>query len=371
MRIIIERNALLNALKNIVNIITSNNINPIFSCIKIEVINNEVNFYATNGITSAKYILKEKVKIDQPGTIIITGKILFNIISKINNQNIELETIEKSVLKIKSDKYECDINLSNDLIFPIIEFNDENWFKFKINSEYLKEINEKLISFNQNINIKNISALKGIYFKNGRISGFLEVIGSDSCKLGYLKFPFEAENFEFIIDNDNLTKINSEIEKNKEINFSLNNNNLIIKTDNYYLSCGLYDSKYPSAFKTLEEEYESSFIINKTNLIESLERGLNLVSTDTKPIVILEINNTLNVNFSNLEMGSSYDEIDIINKNLQPTKIAFNVRLLLDILKVIKTNEIEIFYKSSIKPIFIREPENKNFNSLLLPIKLF
>ena len=83
MKLKISKKSLNEALKYITNIIGPFNVNPILSNILV-IVEKKVILNATNGVVSSKYEINNGFTIESIGSILDKGKILYKIISKIN-----------------------------------------------------------------------------------------------------------------------------------------------------------------------------------------------------------------------------------------------------------------------------------------------
>ena len=68
------------------------------------------------------------------------------------------------------------------------------------------------------------------------------------------------------------------------------------------------------------------------------------------------------------EFGEASDEIEV-NYDGEPFEIGFNTRYLLDVLNVMKSDEILMEFKSPMSPSVIRDPNNDIFLSVLMPLR--
>ena len=82
MKLIIKRNLILEALKNVNNIVNVNNLNPILSSVLLKTEDDKLVITATNGTNSYLQTISD-VKIKKEGEILVRAKFLYNIISKI------------------------------------------------------------------------------------------------------------------------------------------------------------------------------------------------------------------------------------------------------------------------------------------------
>ena len=68
------------------------------------------------------------------------------------------------------------------------------------------------------------------------------------------------------------------------------------------------------------------------------------------------------------EFGEASDEFEVIYDG-EPFEIGFNTRYLLDVLNVMKSDEILMEFKSPMSPSVIRDPNNDIFLSVLMPLR--
>jgi DNA polymerase III sliding clamp (beta) subunit (PCNA family) len=123
MKITINKNNLLTPLKLVFNVVESNSVNPTFNRVLLKTINqNELALIGSNSFISIKTIIKEGLTIKETGGILVNGRILYSIISKIDNPELALELIDNSVLRISTPNFSSDINIYEENSYPNINF---------------------------------------------------------------------------------------------------------------------------------------------------------------------------------------------------------------------------------------------------------
>ena len=116
----------------------------------------------------------------------------------------------------------------------------------------------------------------------------------------------------------------------------------------------------------LLSDYETKLNINKNKLVSSIDQAMTLIrENDHKPIIfdINEAGLTLKIKSSIGSMDIGLD-CDISGKNLM---IAFNPKFLIDALKVIDDENVDIYMTNPKSPCFIRDNEGK-YIYLILPV---
>ena len=96
MKLLIEKNILLESLTNVMRAISPRNIIPILNGVMFDL--KEEGLYLTasdSDLTIRNFIPKEKIKnIYEPGKIIIQSKYLLDIVRKLPNTDINIEVID-------------------------------------------------------------------------------------------------------------------------------------------------------------------------------------------------------------------------------------------------------------------------------------
>ena len=116
----------------------------------------------------------------------------------------------------------------------------------------------------------------------------------------------------------------------------------------------------------LSSDYETKVKINKREFLNCIDRATLLVKEgDKKPIIINITDDTMELKI-NSTVGSMNEEIDIA-KSGKDLMIGFNPKFLIDALKVIDEEEIEIYLVNPKAPCFIKNPE-ESYIYLILPV---
>jgi DNA polymerase-3 subunit beta len=116
----------------------------------------------------------------------------------------------------------------------------------------------------------------------------------------------------------------------------------------------------------LSGDYETKMTINKKDFLESIERSVLLIrENDKKPIILNLQNQILEMNLTSM-MGTMKEEI-LVHKQGKDIMIGFNPKFLIDALRVIEDETVDIYMVNSKAPCFIRD-EQQNYIYLILPV---
>ena len=130
----------------------------------------------------------------------------------------------------------------------------------------------------------------------------------------------------------------------------------------------LIEGEYYRIDQMLSSDYETKVTVNKKELLSCIERASLLIrETDKKPIIIRigESNFELSINTA---IGSMKEEIDI-NLEGKDIVIGFNPKFLVDALRVIDDEQVDIYLINPKAPCFIRDKE-QSYIYLILPVNI-
>ena len=116
----------------------------------------------------------------------------------------------------------------------------------------------------------------------------------------------------------------------------------------------------------LSNDYETKLTINKMELLRCLDRSTLFVKeSDKKPIILKIENEQMNLMISS-QIGSMKDQISI-SKEGKDIVIGFNPKFLIDALRVIEDEEVDLYFMNAKAPCFIKD-ENQSYIYLILPV---
>ena len=128
----------------------------------------------------------------------------------------------------------------------------------------------------------------------------------------------------------------------------------------------LIDGEYFKIDQMLSSDYETMVMINKKEFLSCIERAaLFIRESDKRPIIINASDNTMELKIDTA-IGSMDEQIDI-EKEGKDILIGFNPKFLIDALKAIDDETIQIYFVNPKAPCFIRD-EEKRYTYLILPV---
>lgn len=378
MKILINKSELNKILKKMNNVIISNNkIKPHHSYFLIEAKEKEINFYANNEYFSVKCNLNKNIDILEQGSLIVKGKIFNDLINGIKEEIITIQEKDQTLL-VKTKKTSINLNTINVNEFPRIRFNEKNdlseFNQFKINYSLLVKGIEKI--FHSVSNNREISSkFNGVNF-NGSNGKEIFLEASDTYKLSVFEIKQETEPFDFILESNLLSFINSfNPEEDKSIVFYYRKDNkdsfsteMLISMDNFMISYTSVNEKFPEVNYFFEFEPETKIVVQKNELKDALQRIQTLAQNERTFLCDMQINSSeLKIRATVNNIGNSLEEISCLKFEGYKLNISFNPSSLLDHIESFESNEINFDFQGNSKYFLITSKSEPELKQILVP----
>ena len=363
MKFICSKSNLLTAVQTVAKAVPSKTTMSILECILIEADNGNIILTANDMELGIETIIEGDVLVS--GKIALDAKIFLEIVRKLPDNNITIETDDNNKTTITCEKAKFNIiGKSGDdfSCLPLIEKKDP----LVISQYTLKEVvRQTIFSISDNDNNKLMS---GELFEINNDE--LKVVSLDGHRISIRKIKLKNEytSKKTVVPGKTLNEISKilsgDMEKDVYIYFS--DKHIIFEFDNTTVVSRLIEGEYFKIDQMLSNDYETKVRINKKELLSCIDRATLLVKEgDKKPIIINIIDGSMELKI-NSAVGSMNEEIDITKKG-KDLMIGFNPKFLIDALRVIEDEEIDIYLVNPKAPCFIRDEDGK-YVYLILPV---
>ena len=344
--------------------ITGKSTLPILEGILIKAQENTLTLIGSDKDVSIETKLVADIK--QPGDIVIDSKIFGEIIRKLPNDKVTIETLDNNTVQITCLKSVFNIVYMDANQFPELPMINENQI-FSIPQSTLKNmIKGTSFAITQD---ESRPILQGILFEVK--DGHLNLVALDGYRLAVRTELLDTSNsINAVIPGRTLIEVAKILEDSDEnVNITFTTNHILFSLENTKVISRLLEGEYIKYNSLLPQEYKLLVNVKRQDLQNGIERA-SLMSTDSNSNLIkLNIESDTIIITSNSQLGKVREEvaIDLQGESLQ---IAFNSRYILDILKNMEAEEIVMEFTSSVSPCILKDKESDNCKYLVLPVRL-
>ena len=363
MKLVFKKSNLLNGLQIVSKAVPTHTTMPILQCILIEAKNHQITLTANDMDLGIETNIEGEIL--EEGMIALEAKKFLEIIRKMPDGDISIDTDEKLNTFISCGKAHFNIVGMNGDEFsylPEVEKNND----IVISQFTLKEvIRQTIFSISENESNKimggelfeiNDDRLKIVSLDGHRIS-----IRNTDLRNSY-------EPVKVIVPGKTLNEINKILsgDADKDVTISFSENHIIFEFDNTIVVSRLIEGQYFNVDQMISLDYETKVTINKREFLDCIDRATILVKEGEKKPIIVDIKDGSLELRINSTLGSMNETLDI-TKEGQDLMIGFNPKFLIDALKAIDEENVDIYMVNSKAPCIIRDDEN-SYLYLILPV---
>lgn len=365
MKITCQKPDLLNSVNIVLKAVPAKSTMPILECLIIEVTQTGIKLIANDMELGIETVVKGTVL--EPGIVALNAKVFSEIVRRLPDNEVHISTDENYMTEIICEKAKFAIAGRSGEEFPSLpKIEKDN--PVVLSQFTLKEvIRQTVFSISDNESNK---IMTGELFE---IKGNeLRVISLDGHRISIRKILMkeEYEDRKVIVPGKTLNEISKILsgEASSLVNIFFTDKHALFEFDDTVVLTRLIEGEYYRIDQMLSSDYETKVTINKKELLSCIERASLLIrETDKKPIIINISNNNFELKI-NTAIGSMKEDIDIVLEG-KDIIIGFNPKFLMDALRVIDDESVDIYLINAKAPCFIRDRE-QSYIYLILPVNI-
>ena len=305
--------------------------------------------------------------IEEEGSIAIQAKVFGEIVRKLPEGDVVLETGEKdqATVRCKKTKYNLSVKSAEEYTcIPDMERKNH----VTISEFDLKEAIRQTI-----FSVADTSSKKAMTGELWEINGKeLKIVALDGHRISLrkIKLKKEYEPRKVIVPGKTLAEIIKIIggDPEKEIAVYFTENHIQFEIENTRAISRLIDGEYLKVEQLLSKDYGTKIKVQKKELQECIDRASLLLKDDAKKPIILNIEENILSLEAASNMGSMNESMFVVKEG-EKLRIGFNPKFLLEMLRVIDDEEVFMYFTSAKTPCTVRD-EKDSYVYLVLPVNL-
>ena len=336
---------------------------PILECILIDATTDIIKLTANDMELGIETVIRGQI--DEKGMIALDARIFSDIVRKLPDNEIVIESGVNFQTLITCEKAKFNISGKSGEDFSYLPYIErEN--PVSISQFTLKEVIRQTI-FSIADNDSNKLMTGELFDMNGDI---LKVVSLDGHRISIRKIELK-ESYEpkkIVVPGKTLIEVSKILsgEADSEVRLYFTANHIVFEFDDTVVVSRLIEGEYFRINQMLSSDYETKVTINKKEFLDCIERATILIrENDKKPLILNVGDNSMELKL-NSSFGSMNAEL-MIHKTGKDIMIGFNPKFLIDALRVIDDEEINIYMMNPKSPCFIKD-EDATYIYLILPV---
>ncbi len=363
MKLVCSKANLLNGVQIVSKAVPNKTTMSILECILVDATKGIITLTANDMELGIETIIEGDIL--EKGIIALDAKIFLEIVRKLPDSDIVIETDSNYKTTITCEKAKFNIigKSGEDFSYlPLIEREDS----IMVSQYTLKEVvRQTIFSISDNDTNK---LMTGELFEIH--DDLLKVVSLDGHRISIRRI--KLKNFyadkKVVVPGKTLNEVSKILsgETDKDVSIFFTDKHVVFEFENTTVVSRLIEGEYFKIDQMLSKDYETKVTINKKEFLSCIDRATLLIKEgDKKPIIINISDGSMELRI-NSTVGSMDEQIDIAKEG-KDLMIGFNPKFLIDALRVIDEETIDIYLVNPKSPCFIRDEEEK-YIYMILPV---
>ncbi len=335
------------------NRVTGKNITlPVLSCIFLEAKDSTLIVKSTNLDIGMEISIP--VKVNKPGSVAVSGSILYNFITNIINDKAHATFFNNVITIFKTED------------FPNIpKVSSVSPFTFNVPS-LVKGFKSVMYSSSPSTIRPVLSSVLLMCEEDSVVFA-----ATDSFRLSEKKINIKKhkEFNQILIPFKNITEIVHTLEDIKDdVEVFLNENQIAFVYKDLYITSRVIDGAFPDYKQIIPKEFKTEAVILKQDFISSLK--ISNVFSDKFNQVIFTVSPTekkFSITTKNLDIGENVNTLDAALKG-NDLVVSFNYKYIIDCFNSIDADSISLSFVDQNRPMVIRGVGDRSFTYLVMPM---
>ncbi len=362
MKIQIFKDDLLNSIQIVQNIVNPKASLPILSNILLEAKDNKLKLITTD--LDVGILVSIPVNIQEPGSITIPARKIFEVIRDLPSGTVNITVRKNNIVIIESQK--CQFKLMG---LPKDEFPNLPTFEDK----KVVKIEQKIFKEMLNLTYFSLSRDETRYILNGILMEIkqdtIKLISTDGRRLAVVERKLSThtnQEIKIVVPTKTIQELLRNLKDDDILSIVLGLNQVMFDLSGMLIISRLIEGEFPNYQQVIPQPVDTKIKIDKGDFLLALKRASLLSTPDYQAVKLEVFKNKMVVSKSTPDIGESKEEIDI-EYGAKELAAGFNPNYLIDVLKNLKSEDIEIELTDSEKPCVIRQ---EGYVYVVLPMRL-
>ncbi|GIO40166.1 DNA polymerase III subunit beta [Paenibacillus antibioticophila] len=377
MKLTILKHWLNEAMQHVSKAINGKNSLPILSGIKMDVTAQGVTLTASDIDTTIQATIPaatedgaQIVTVDEPGSVVLPAKLLVEMIKKLPKEEVHIETEVGFAALLKSGKTKINMVGMDPEEFPAVPALTEERSFTIAGSDIRDMIRETVFAVSTQ---ETSPILTGVLWQLEPSK--LTLLATDRHRLAQTAAEVgDGDNalIKFVVSGKMLTELNKVIaDDSGDVEITATQSQVLFKVGRTRLYCRILDGTYPDTSKIIPTAFKSELVVSTKAINAAIDRAFLLAREEKTNIVRLETgeDNAVTVSSNSSGLGSVSEQLEAESITGEPVRISFNSKYMLDVLKVIDSEQLRIGFTGPMSPIIIKPVDGKDSLYLILPYR--
>jgi len=373
MEVFCAKDDLFGGVQAVERIVSTRSTLPIIGNILFETKKDGIKLSANNLEMGLEVTLPASVK--EEGSVLIPAKTLAGIVSKLPATNINIRKTDKGSVKIAYKQSTFNINSLSTDEFPLLP---------KIKESKAISISPKIFTDMVKQTAFSVSTSEDKYILNGVLletgktpqekdESNLRMVATDGFRLAKIggTIAGAVQQTSVIVPAKALLVVSRILQSrgDEDLKINISNEQITFKYKDTYLVSRLIQGQFPDYRQVLPRSSEVKLTADTKALLEAAERAAVIAGSSSNIVKLKIEQGKLHIIAISPDVGSVDEVVDVEMKGEAKAHVAFNVRLITDVLKVMDSEKAMLEFSGPVSPGIIRPAGEDNYIYIIMPIR--
>ncbi len=338
--------------------------NPIVENIHLSCQDKKIHFMATN--LNLTIHCEGEAEIEEEGEIVLPSKILINIVRDLPDGDVWFEE-ENETVRMKCGEFTAKLKGHPGELFPPLNL-VKSGFDFKIDAQTLKDITRKtLIAASTD---KARFELDGVKFDFKEKT--LNCVSTDGKRLSLYKYNNETipeEELSVFVPSKTLHEVHRTMQEEGEVEVRIQEKKIQFSCGDLTIISNLLVENFPKYEKIVPPPGDIKIKVKRELLLGAVKRASNLSDHLMNLLIMKTYSGHIELLGEREEVGGEGREIVDAEYEGEELVFRFNYLFILDFLRIIDEEEVEIESRNPEKPSIFRPVGREEFIYVLMPLR--
>lgn len=377
MYITVTTDLLVQAINHVSKAVSPRTVIPILSGIKFDASDDGLTLTASDSDVSIAYHIprqeddQENVILHEKGRIVLPAKFIIDMVKKLPADQITIQVQAHLLTSITSGTVEYHLHGLNADEYPRLPQIDEE-LSFYVPSMLLKNLIRQ-VAFSASTS-ESRPILTGIQWNLNDQE--LTFIGTDSHRLAKSNITVQnnsdIKTQSVVVPVKSLNELNKILEEDQEpVEILISGSQLLLRAKNLLFYSRLLEGNYPETSRIIPQSYKSKITLHTKHLHDALERASLIVLRDRNNVVKVSTISDKEIEIYSFspEIGKLSETVSVAKYEGEELKISFNAKYMLDALKVIDSQSVDLSFNGATSPFLIHPEGDERTLHLIVPVR--
>lgn len=359
-------NELISALQIAIRALSVRSPQPILEGVLLETIDDGLQLTASDGTMTIITRLKADVEVE--GACVMPGRLFHEVVRKMPDGEVNAILSKAFVMTLKCKGSRTNIAGQSADAYPRVESTGE-MTGITLPQNMIKDMIQRT-SFAVPVEDPRTVLMGGCFnMQNGQI----DMVGLDGFRMAMRtsRVSDVEHNTKAIIPLKSLEEVAKLMsdDENAMVTLHFSKNQMMVDLGATTLYTSLIDGEYIDYRRVLPKAFNTEILVSREEFSRCVDRASLMAREGKNNLIKFTIEGDKLFITSNSEVGDVFEELDVSNSG-SDIVIAFNVKYLLEIIRVISGDEIVLKFGTPVSPCVIAPAGGDDFTYLVLPVRI-